>query len=104
MSGLHGVDIKEGLLLSGDNTVMAICRNKNNSLNNFIINEINEKQLFVENSVIHWLPNEINSKLNELGKTLTEKTSNLSLIREEDGTSSTSAKKGRTVGGTRKKK
>ena len=72
---LQGAEIKEGYLVSGDNTVMSFCRHENNAKNNFVIIDVDEKRLFCDVSVGKWLPSAAASHLTKLSKTIAEKTS-----------------------------
>lgn len=60
---LHGAEVKEGILVSGDSTVVAFCRHENSAKTNFIFLDVNDKQIFCEPSVTQWLPKAVNSHL-----------------------------------------
>jgi hypothetical protein len=60
---LHGAEVKEGILVSGDSTVVAFCRHENSAKTNFIFLDVNDRQIFCEPSVTQWLPKAVNSHL-----------------------------------------
>ena len=94
MSSLtHGADIREGVVVSGDATVMAFCRHENK--NNFVILDVDDKRLFCDSSVTKWLPNAVAGHLSRLSKTLTEKTAPVTAPPTGSGTST--AKKPRSI-------
>lgn len=71
---IHGAEVKQGYLVSGDNTVMAFCRYENNSVrNNFILLDIDERNVFCDPSVASWLPDATVGHLTKLSKTIAEK-------------------------------
>jgi hypothetical protein len=70
---LHGAEIREGYLVSGDATVMAFTRHENNGRNNYILIDVEEKKVFCDPSVIKWLPGAVSSHLTRLSKTIADK-------------------------------
>ncbi len=72
---LHGADIREGFLVSGDATVIAFARHENNSRNNFILFDVEEKKILCDKSVSKWLPGAVANHLSKLSKTIPEKQS-----------------------------
>lgn len=60
---LHGAEVKEGVLVTGDSTVMAFCRYENSAKSNFIFLDVDDKRLFCEDSVTRWLPSAVYSHL-----------------------------------------
>ncbi len=68
---LHGAEVREGILVSGDATVMAFCRHENKS--NFVLLDVEEKKLFCDSSVTRWLPNAVAGHLGRLNKTIPDK-------------------------------
>ena len=68
---LHGAEVREGVLVSGDATVMAFCRHENK--NNFVLFDVDERKLFCDASVARWLPNAVSGHLARLNKTIAEK-------------------------------
>jgi hypothetical protein len=97
MSSLfHGAEVREGVLVSGDATVMAFCRHENK--NNFVVLDIDEKRLFCDSSVTKWLPNAVAGHLTRLSKTLTERAAPVmaSSTKEPAGSGTSTAKKPRS--------
>jgi hypothetical protein len=72
---LHGASIKTGVLVSGDQTVMAFCRHEQKPQNQFILVDVNDKQMFCEANVTQWLPSAVSNHLSKLSKTIAEKPS-----------------------------
>lgn len=97
MSSLtHGADVREGVLVSGDATVMAFCRHENK--HNFIILDVDDKRIFCDSSVTKWLPNAVGGHLTRLSKTLTEKAPiTASSTKEPAGSATSTAKKPRSI-------
>jgi len=62
---LHGAEFRKGVLVSGDSTVMAFCRHQNGSRgDNFVLIDVNDKELLCDESVTRWLPQAVNAHLN----------------------------------------
>lgn len=72
---LHGASMKAGVLVSGDQTVMAFCRHEQKPQNQFILVDVNDKQLFCEATVSQWLPSAVSNHLGKLSKTIVDKPS-----------------------------
>lgn len=53
---LAGAQLQRGILVSGDNTVMAYCRHEHKPGNPFILLEVDDKKLFCDSRVAKWLP------------------------------------------------
>ncbi len=70
---LHGAEIREGYLVSGDATVMAFTRHENSGRNNFILIDVEDKKVFCDPSVGKWLPGAVSSHLTKLSKTVADK-------------------------------
>lgn len=70
---LHGAEVREGYLVSGDATVMAFVRHENNGRNNFVLVDVEDKKLFCDPSVGKWLGPAVSSHLTKLSKTIAEK-------------------------------
>jgi hypothetical protein len=70
---LHGAEIREGYLVSGDATVMAFTRHESHGRNNFILIDVEDKKVFCDPSVGKWLPGAVNSHLTKLSKTIADK-------------------------------
>jgi hypothetical protein len=71
---LHGAEVKQGYVVSGDHTVMAFCRFENTkSRTNFIQLDVDEKKVFCEPSVASWLPGATATHLTNLSRTIAEK-------------------------------
>ena len=99
---LHGAEIREGFLVSGDATVMAFTRHENNAArNNFVLVDLEDKKLFCDPSVSKWLPGAISSHLNKLSKTIAEKPTTVSTATVVESSPVSSSKKSKTtsVGG-----
>lgn len=74
---LHGAEVREGYLVSGDATVIAFARHEHNSRNNFIMFDVEEKKLLCDKSVAKWLPGAVANHLGKLSKTIAEKPSSV---------------------------
>jgi len=70
---LHGAEVREGYLVSGDATVIAFARHENNSRNNFILFDVEEKKICCDKSAIKWLPGAVTNHLGKLSKTIADK-------------------------------
>ena len=100
---LHGAEVREGFLVSGDATVIAFARHENNSRNNFILFDIEEKKLLCDKSVSKWLPGAVTSHLGKLSKTIAEKPAAVAPTTRMDASPVSSAKKSRYSGRQKKK-
>jgi hypothetical protein len=92
---LHGAEVREGVLISGDATVMAFCRHENK--NNFVIIDVDERRIFCDPSVTKWLPNAVSGHLSRLSKTLAEKPAPVTAVGKEPEASVSSVKKPRSI-------
>jgi hypothetical protein len=70
---LHGAEVREGYLVSGDATVIAFARHENNSRNNFILFDVEEKKICCDKSAAKWLPGAVTNHLGKLSKTIADK-------------------------------
>lgn len=91
---LHGAEVREGLLVSGDATVMAFCRHENK--NNFVILDVDERKLFCDQSISKWLPNAVSGHLSRLSKTLADKAP-VTSAKDADASAISSVKKPRSI-------
>jgi hypothetical protein len=100
---LHGAQVREGYLVSGDATVVAFTRHENNSRNNFILFDIEDKKLVCDQSVAKWLPNAVSGHLAKLSKTIPEKQTSAVAPATTKLESSPVSKKSRNSGRQKKK-
>ena len=98
---LHGAQVREGYLVSGDSTVVAFARHENNSRNNFILFDLEDKKIVCDQSVSRWLPNAVSTHLAKLSKTIPEKQTVPAVSKLES--SPVSSKKSRYSGRQKKK-
>lgn len=91
----HGAEMREGILVSGDATVMAFCRHENK--NNFVILDVDEKKLFCDNSVTKWLPSAVAGHLARMSKSLTEKAPVTASVKDNDSGAASTVKKTRST-------
>jgi hypothetical protein len=90
----HGAEVREGVLVSGDATVMAFCRHENK--NNFVILDVDERKLFCDNSVSKWLPSAVASHLAKMSKSLVEKAPVTSSVKDDGSAAASTVKKPRS--------
>jgi hypothetical protein len=90
----QGAEVSEGVLLSGDATVLAFCRHENK--NNFVLLDVDERRLFCDTSVTSWLPSAVSGHLGRLSKSLTEKAPTMASFSEVDAAVSSTVKKSRS--------
>lgn len=67
---LHGAEIKEAVLVTGDNTVMAFVRHSRESA---ILLDVDDKRVVCDSSVTRWLPSAAAQHLTKLSQTVAEK-------------------------------
>ena len=91
----HGAEVKEGILVSGDATVMAFCRHENK--NNFVLLDVDERKLFCDNSVSKWLPSAVAAHLARMSKSLAEKAPVTASVKEQEGSAVSTVKKSRST-------
>ena len=77
---LHGAEVREGYLVSGDATVIAFARHENNSRNNFILFDVEEKKICCDKSAIKWLPGAVTNHLGKLSKTIADKSGSAMVV------------------------
>ena len=70
---LQGAEVRGGVLVSGDHTVMAFCRHENSGPNKFVILDVDDRKLVCEPSAAKWLPGAAASHLTRLSKTIADK-------------------------------
>lgn len=80
---LHGAEVKEAVLVSGDNTVMAFCRHENRGKKNFILIDVDDKRLVCDSSVSRWLPSAAAQHLTKLSSQTAERLEKLSSLSVE---------------------
>lgn len=73
MNLFHGAEMKEAVLVTGDNTVMAFVRHSSGR-DNYILLDVDDKRIVCDSSVSRWLPSAAAQHLSKLSQTVADKT------------------------------